>query len=881
MKKRITFLFLFFVGTMLSQSFITTWKTDNVGTSASNQITIPTQGNGYNFSIDWENDGIIDDTNVTGTITHTYPTAGTYTVAITGNFPRIYFNNTGDRLKILSVNQWGNIQWNTFQNSFYGCSNLVINASDAPDLTSVTNLANAFREASSMNQNLSLWNVSNVTNMANIFNGATLFNQNISGWNVSNVTNMGGMFRDASSFNQNISGWNVSNVTNMGGMFRDASSFNQNISGWLTGNVTNMANMFYGATAFNQNIGSWNVGNVDNMNNMLRDLPLFDQNISGWNISNVTTMNNFLRDSKLSVANYDSLLASWSTLTLQPNISFHAGNSEYCSSVIQRQSIITNFNWTFNDVISATCNLCTNFTTWNGTAWSNGTPNINTSAIFTGDYNSFSDISFCSITIENNANVIITAGNTFTVQKSISVTSGLLTVENFAAIVQNDAFPNSGNIVVKRNSTPMIRLDYTAWSAPVTGQQLLAFSPNTISTRFYEYLFTGTTTATSFQTVDATTNFVPGKGYLIRVDNTWSASTPLVYNGVFSGVPNNGNYSTPIGIGFNLIGNPYPSPINSDTFLANNPGISTLYFWTHTVAANASGIYPQSNYASYTTLGGTAAAAGGNPPLGFVQTGQGFYVNSSVSGNALFNNSQRVGNSSTNQFFKNASYQTVDKHRIWLSLKDASNNYNQILVGYMDGATNAVDVAIDGKVLETNNTILYNILDNEAYVIQGRQMPFNDNDEVLLGFKALTAGTYTIDIDDVDGLFLSQDVFINDKLTNTIHDLKASPYTFTSSQGDFTTRFSVVYKNTLLSNEVFENNSFTVLINTDNEIQFLSTETAIENVKIYDLSGRLLVEKNNVNDNNLTIRNSFNTSILLVKTTLTNGKVEIKKLINN
>ncbi|MFC4740493.1 BspA family leucine-rich repeat surface protein [Flavobacterium ponti] len=881
MKKRITFLFLFFVGTMLSQSFITTWKTDNAGISNSNQITIPTNGNGYNYSIDWENDGIIDNTNVTGTITHTYATAGTYTVAITGNFPRIYFNNTGDQLKILSVEQWGSISWRSFQNSFYGCSNLVINAADTPNLTLVSNMANAFRDATSLNQNLDTWDVSNVTNMSNMFNGATNFNVNISNWDVSNVVNMSNMFNGATSFNRNINGWNVSNVINMAGMFRDATSFDRNLGGWNVANVTNMASMFYGATVFNRNIGGWDVSSVTLMNSMLRNAPAFDQNLGNWNVSNVTNMNNMLRGSKLSDANYDSLLAGWSALSLQPNISFHAGNSEYCASAVQRQSIITDFNWTINDAISATCASCATFTTWDGSAWSNGTPNITTSAIFTGNYNSFSNLTFCSITVQNNANVTITAGNTFTVEKAISVTSGSLIVENYAAIVQNDVFPNSGNIIVKRNSTPMIRLDYTAWSSPVVGQQLLAFSPNTVLTRFYEYLYTGTTTATSYQTVDANTNFVPGKGYLIRVDNTWPTSSPAVYNGVFTGVPNNGDYTAPIGIGFNLIGNPYPSPINSDTFLVNNPGISTLYFWTHTVAANASGIYPQSNYASYTTLGGTAAAAGGNPPVGFVQTGQGFYVNSSVSGSAVFNNAQRVPNTASNQFFKNASNTVVDKHRIWLSLKDASNNYNQILVGYMDGATNAVDTAIDGKVLETNNTILYNLLDSEAYVIQGRQMPFSDNDEVLLGFKALTAGTYTIDIDDFDGLFLNQDVFINDKFNNTIHNLKVSPYTFTTAQGDFTSRFSVVYKNTALSNQVFESNSFTVLLSANNEIQFLSTQTAIDNVRIYDLSGRLLIEKNNVNDTNLTIMNNFNTSVLLVKTTLNDGKVEVKKLINN
>ena len=56
------------------------------------------------------------------------------------------------------------------------------------------------------------WNVSGVTSMANAFKDRTDFNENITGWDVSNVTNMGQMFRNASAFNQPISDWNVSSV---------------------------------------------------------------------------------------------------------------------------------------------------------------------------------------------------------------------------------------------------------------------------------------------------------------------------------------------------------------------------------------------------------------------------------------------------------------------------------------------------------------------------------------------------------------------------------------------------------------------------------------------------------------------------------------------
>ena len=124
--------------------FVTTWQTNNPGTSNSTSITIPTTGSGYNYDVDWNNDGTFDQFGITGNVTHDYGTAGTYTVAIRGDFPRIYFNNTGDRQKILSVDQWGSVAWESMESAFFGCSNLSIWASDAPDLSMVSDMSNMF-----------------------------------------------------------------------------------------------------------------------------------------------------------------------------------------------------------------------------------------------------------------------------------------------------------------------------------------------------------------------------------------------------------------------------------------------------------------------------------------------------------------------------------------------------------------------------------------------------------------------------------------------------------------------------------------------------------------------------------------------------------------
>ena len=513
-------------------------------------------------------------------------------------------------------------------------------------------------------------------------------------------------------------------------------------------------------------------------------------------------------------------------------------------------------------------------TTWNGTSWSNGQPSSSKEVNFTGDYSSTGIVEACRVNVNGTANVVFNTNHTLEVTNAVVVASGAsLTFENNASLLQINSSANTGNIKIKRNSTPQIRQDYTAWASPVINQQLLAFSPNTLPTRFYEYLSTGSTTATAYQAIAPTNNFAQGKGYMIRVDNNWSSIIPAVFNGEFNGVPFNGNVSQVLGIGYNLLGNPYPSPLNARVFLADNSNINTLYYWTHTAAAVA-GSYLVNNYAAFTNLGGVASAAGGAIPLDYIQVGQGFFVNTASGGTANFNNNQRTFGSASPQFFRVNS--TEEKHRIWLNLNDVNNNYNQILLGYTDGASNAID-ASDGLVLNDSPSLLYNQINNQKYVIQGRELPFVDTDVVPLGLKTNQSGTYSISFEKADGLFESQNIYLKDNYTFTIHDVKQSPYSFTSQIGDFTDRFEIVYRNDLLSID----DESTVLIYSDsNETVVKSLNEKINGIVVFDVLGRQLYNFQNINLNTFQT-NTFTAQkqTLFLKITLNSGKVLTKKHI--
>ena len=115
-------------------------------------------------------------------------------------------------------------------------------------------------------------------------------------------------------------------------------------------------------------------------------------------------------------------------------------------------------------------------------------------------------------------------------------------------------------------------------------------------------------------------------------------------------------------------------------------------------------------------------------------------------------------------------------------------------MGYIEGATIGKESSYDA--LASNLTMgIYSFINNETFVIQGRSLPFDDNDQVSIGFNVPTSGNYSIGINTADGLFLgTQDIYLKDELLNIYHDLKSAPYTFTATAGVHNDRFKLVYK---------------------------------------------------------------------------------------
>lgn len=525
----------------------------------------------------------------------------------------------------------------------------------------------------------------------------------------------------------------------------------------------------------------------------------------------------------------------------------------------------------FRDLVIA------DYTIWDGMAWSNGEPTSTKVAVFEGDYTT-SDLLSAKRVIINSGIIAFESGSTLSTQDEINVNGGILNMQSNANLLQaNTTFANSGLITVERQVS-LRRLDYVYWSSPVSNQLLADFSPDTTPTRFY----TLNEPTNAFVAVDpALTTFANGRGYMVRAPNNFTTSLQT-FTGVFTGVPHNGTYTTAgtaldASHGNNMLGNPYPSPISIASFKSANPTVGTLYFWTHYSQNGA-----DSNYATYTNTG--AAGANGVVPNGTIQIGQGFIAKLSAPATISFTNAMRVDNHA-NQFFRgtNTTESEPERHRLWLNLANENKNFNQILVGYVEGATNNADFDYDGKAMENPTTMLYSKIDNDSYIVQGKALPFQDTDVVALGFKTAEAGNYTISIDHIDGVFANgQNIYIKDNLTNVVHNVSESAYNFTSLAGTFEDRFEVIYQNVTLGfeNPTLDANSI-VIFKKDNILNINAGNTLISEVKVFDIQGRLVYQKQ-VNNVSQVVLNDLkaNNQVLMVQVRSNDNKVVTKKVVN-
>jgi hypothetical protein len=547
---------------------------------------------------------------------------------------------------------------------------------------------------------------------------------------------------------------------------------------------------------------------------------------------------------------------------------------------------------------------------WNGSSWSTA-PSITRNVVFSGNYSANANIDACSCQVTSGA-VVIKPGYYLNVSKAVTVLGGSLTIDDNASLIQtDDSAVNFGNIIVNR-SVYVKKFDYVYWSSPVANFPLVGISPTTSTNHLWKW--TPTISGNHGGWVNANENMTKAKGYIVRGPSVYDNITAQKHVAAFSGVPSNGVLTATVERGsyegadisngpnqaaitnkddnYNLIGNPYASAIKATDFLSLNTNLEgTIRLWTHGTLPSAAAQnpfygsfvynYTMNDYIVYNSTGTISGPAGFN---GLIASGQGFFVamndGPAISETVTFNNAMRSKTYANTQFYKNSNTAgTNDSAKIWLDLVGGNGSVNRTLIGYIEGATYAKDRLYDSYIKLDNSQNLYSLISGEKVCIQGRPLPFTADDAVQLGFQSPNAAGYKIAIAAVEGLFENSDqpIYLKDNQLEILHDLRLAPYTFATEAGTFNERFTLVYGNTLAA-AGFENKGSVEVTNKSGQINIKSFAGRIQSVTIYDIPGREIFNKPNVNDSKLEISSLSPTKqVLILKIGLENGQNITKK----
>jgi Secretion system C-terminal sorting domain/Concanavalin A-like lectin/glucanases superfamily len=284
--------------------------------------------------------------------------------------------------------------------------------------------------------------------------------------------------------------------------------------------------------------------------------------------------------------------------------------------------------------------------------------------------------------------------------------------------------------------------------------------------------------------------------------------------------------STPGWDGFNLIGNPFPSPISLERFLRfddNSNGVpidnlsklvanTGVYFWQDD-GANFSNRVDNGNTNDYTvcTLAGCDVSqqsaqfviGQGGVDDGFANSGntyipaaQGFFINVNANSDIFFTNDMRVfaggADIPNRRFFRPESAEQPSHLR--LTLTGPQEDHNSTFITFRNNYTEELDHGYDGLKMEGSPRIAFYSLHNGQTALGIQALPsLDDTREVDLGFRAGVAGQYSIEPTDLK-INPGIEVLLYDSQTETYHNLRLGAYKFTSQVGRQSDRFVVVFR---------------------------------------------------------------------------------------
>ncbi|WP_447951984.1 GEVED domain-containing protein [Chryseobacterium koreense] len=463
----------------------------------------------------------------------------------------------------------------------------------------------------------------------------------------------------------------------------------------------------------------------------------------------------------------------------------------------------------------------------------------------------------------------------------------------------NDNAANSGSITVKRNiNVSASRKQYNFLISPVVGANLKTNiyrdgSGNPVSSPSVQYYIESTN-----YFGESSGAYIAGRGLAVK--------EPLTGNGpfyaIFAGPPVNGQVSinavnsapgvnTPgTGMrGYNLIGNPYPSNLDLKAFYTSNAVdghlSSTFRFWDNignTTYDQMGSNYSGNAYATYNAVNstGTAAAKSDTAPSGkipgqYVSVGQSFVarIMNTSSKTLTFKNDTRTKNFENEPFFGKGG---AAMDRYWLKMVTPNQLAVQMAVVYFEGGSSGFSP--DDSFSAGGSDELYSMTDGLKIGINGRS-PFVVSDKVPLGSRHYVAGSYTIVIDQAEGVFANgQNIYLKDNQTGAVANLSEGGYTFSAAAGETTGRFEIIYEPQIVLATDGQVKESLMVYRDGTDFVVKSQSQEITGLEVYDGTGRMIL-KTAPNSTTATIDSGILVNGVYVLKIDQHGKVTTKKVI--
>ena len=327
------------------------------------------------------------------------------------------------------------------------------------------------------------------------------------------------------------------------------------------------------------------------------------------------------------------------------------------------------------------------------------------------------------------------------------------------------------------------------------------------------------------------------KGY-----DVFFADNPVTVNYTATGAQtiNTGAYSSPVKLtffpngesdphrGWNLLGNPYPSPVNWQASGWDKTDINDAkYIWDG----------PNDNYTIW--LGG-GSPIGINGGTRFIPSNQGFWVQAVQNGNVQISNATRIGETAaTPDFYKNSAidYPVLD-------LIARANGYtDECMIRFLPGTSPAFDLNNDATKLFSQGEEVPQICTQSANVnLAINSLPvLEDELMVPLNFQCKKEGYYTIEINDITNLDPFVNVYLKDELEQSMINLSTNlSYGFYHNPMNVKSRFKIYFNPSEdVINNIGPEDYFSVYTSKGQLIVLKNTNKEVSGkIKIYNTMGQ-------------------------------------------